>query len=342
MLYRLKRTLLNKEQQTINQYKEVLVFPGQYDLKDINNLFSQDTCFSFDIAYDIEDPVDLEPFKKRIRAIIISTSSNLFTKNGSSDLDELISCIRPLEPEIFLLKENRGGSRLFSFANGFTEEIPAVLGSTVNSVGVGDVYSSVLVALRNKGWKEAGWRGASAATCYSQTTFPDDFRRDLQRFLKLPLDTLISLGGTSLPWHSRQNHSIYLAAPDFTDVEKPEIDFAIEALEYHNFLIRRPIVENGELTQESNFSQLQETFHKDFDLLDKCDAVFAIPIGRDPGTLVETGIAIASGLPVITFDPRAENANTMVIAGSYTYSSNFDDCLNGLFEVLSRKRREAG
>ncbi len=64
--------------------------------------------------------------------------------------------------------------------------------------------------------------------------------------------------------------------------------------------------------------------------------MFAIPIERDPGTLVEIGLAIEMRKPVVTFDPRDENRNTMVVRGSASYSSDLDVCLNGTFDALSK------
>ena len=84
---------------------------------------------------------------------------------------------------------------------------------------------------------------------------------------------------------------------------------------------------------------MQLTYAKDFELLDKCEAVIAVPLDRDPGTLVEVGLAISMGKPVITYDPRRENKNTMVMAGSDTYSDKLDTCLNGLFSALSNIRK---
>jgi hypothetical protein len=66
--------------------------------------------------------------------------------------------------------------------------------------------------------------------------------------------------------------------------------------------------------------------------------VFAVPTGRDPGTLVEIGLAIEASVPVVVYDPARECANTMVIAGSSLYSENLDACLNAVFSLLSRKR----
>lgn len=62
--------------------------------------------------------------------------------------------------------------------------------------------------------------------------------------------------------------------------------------------------------------------------------MFAVPTDRDPGTLVEVGLAIAAGIPVVVFDPGSEAANTMVMAGADHYSTNLDLCLNSVFFML--------
>lgn len=322
----------------LRSYRKVVVFPGKFDVSTLLDRFSPDTKFAFDVAYDIANLKSLQPFRERVEVIILSTSSPLFAALGKDKVDGLISEVRTLTPEVFLLKENRGGSRLFNFLDGSVEEIPASLGKTVNSVGVGDVYSAVMLGFSDKGWAEAAWRGCQAATAYAQTTYPDDFRRDVQRAFALPVDVLRELGGTILPWHDRPGFSIYLAGPDFSYFRKPELDAAVESLKYHNFTVRRPIQENGELARPVSRGALVRTYNLDYQLLRECAAVFAIPLERDPGTLVEIGMAIVLGKPVITFDPRRENENTMVVAGSSVYSADLDTCLNGTFEALAKLR----
>lgn len=325
----------------LDSYKKIVIFPGKFDISLLLGKFSPDARFSIDIAYDVNTLSELHAFKGRLDAIIISTSSPLFAAIGNANVDDLIAEVKTVSPDVFLLKENRGGSRLFNLLDGSIEEIPASLGKTVNSVGVGDVYSAVMVGMSKKGWIEAAWRGFQTATIYSQTTYPDDIKRDVQRNFNLSLEVLHALGGTMLPWHDRQLFSIYLAGPDFSYVEKQELDCAANSLTYHNFKVRRPIQENGELACPASQADLMRTYRLDYQLLMECDAVFAIPLGRDPGTLVEIGMAIALGKPVITFDPRKENNNTMVIVGSYVYSANLDECLNGTFDALAKLRAKS-
>lgn len=325
----------------LERYKKIIVFPGKYDINGLLERFSPEAKLALDIAYDVKDFSSLQAFKGRLHAIIISTSSPLFLAAGMEKIGDLISEVKALLPDVFLLKENRGGSRLFNLLDGTVEEIPASLGKTVNSVGVGDVYSAVMYGFSGKGWGEAAWRGCQAATVYSQTTYPDDLKRDIQRGFNLSVETLRTLGGTILPWHDRQRFSIYLAGPDFSYVQKPELDRVVDSLEYHNFLVRRPILENGELERPANQADLRRAYGMDYHLLNECDALFAVPLGRDPGTLVEIGMAVALGKPVITFDPRNENNNTMVVVGSFVYSADLDECLNGVFDALAKLRAES-
>ncbi|WP_321938071.1 nucleoside 2-deoxyribosyltransferase [Burkholderia cepacia] len=325
----------------LDAYQKVIVFPGRFNINELASAFSQDARVSFDVAYDLDDLSSLEAYSGRMQALIISTSSSLFERLGKDDVGGLTAAAKKLSPDVLLLKENRGGSRLFDFRDGGVEEIPATLGKTVNSVGVGDVYTAVMVGLSHKGWSEAAWRACQAATAYSQSTFPDDIKRDVQRGFLLPLDALQSLGGTVLPWHDRPRYSIYLAGPDFSYVEKPEIDRAADSLKYHNFKVRRPIQENGELKRPASEADLRRTYYMDCQLLEECDAVFAIPFDRDPGTLVEIGMAIQMDKPVITYDPRRQNENTMVVVGSSVYSADLETCLNGTFDALAKLRAES-
>lgn len=325
---------------SLSGYQEVLVFPGSYDLSAVRPSLGDNARVSFDIAYDADDFSVLSAFSGHLGAVIISTSSPLFAQTACLSVEPMLDSAMKLGAEVFLLKENRGGSRLFDLRTHSVEEIPATLSSTVNSVGVGDVYSAVMIGFQARGWVEAGWRGAKAATVYSQTTFPDDFRRDTKRELALSLKELRDLGGTILPWHDRPRFQIYLAAPDFSYLHKPEIEHAVAALSYHNFSVRRPVLENGELPMGSSEGVLFKTYAADVALLEECQVVFAIPLERDPGTLIEMGMAMAVDKPVVTYDPRRQNENTMVIGGSTSYSDNLDTSLNALFMMLSDLRKE--
>lgn len=321
---------------TTSRFQEVLMFPGSYDLRAVCRMLPSSATLSLDVAYDLNDPSILSGLTQPIRAIFLSTSSTLFHALEDKNVLGVAAMFAKASPSIVVLKENRGGARMLKCATGEVEAIPAQLGATVNSVGVGDVFAAAFTTFASRDVVEAAWRASYAAAAYSQTTYPDQLKSYVERDLKLGLDDLRQLSGTLLSWEGRNAMPIYLAAPDFKEGERAAIDDAVAALTYHNFAVRRPVVENGELPPGSPLPILQQTYLADHELLKKCALVFAIPIRRDPGTLVEIGIAVEANIPVVVFDPRAENTNTMVMGSAARYSSDLEACVSAVFEVLGR------
>ncbi|WP_227590651.1 nucleoside 2-deoxyribosyltransferase [Cereibacter sphaeroides] len=336
-----KKVLTFDLDEKLRGFKNIVVYPGTFDFEGIVKNLDSDAKITVDIAYDVNDADELSRVYGASHALAISTSSELFSSLALENLGPLLKACKTRSAKHLLLKENRGGSRLFDLESGESWEIPATLARTVNSVGVGDVYTAVFAALIDHGALTAALRGMQAATRYAQTTFPDDFKRDVQRDFKLTPDEVLSLGGVLLPWHDRPHFEIYLAAPDFSYMEKAEVDAAVEALLYHNFTVRRPVQDNGEACPGTPAEDLRSYYDRDVELLRRCSLVFAVPLNRDPGTLVEIGLAIAAGTPVVTYDPRQENNNTMVICGSDAYSDDLDQCLNSTFELLAKLREQA-
>lgn len=317
------------------EFDQIVVFPGRYDLNKVLQAAGPSACVTLDAAYDMGEASLRELANRRVSRLVLSTSSELFMGLASHDVTPLLELARQVGVAHLLLKENRGGSRLFDLRSGRAEHITATLDVTVNSVGVGDAFTAVFGCFDGT-VRDAAWRGMQVATVYSQTTWPDDLRRDVQREFRLTVDNVRQLGGVTLPWHVRPMLPIYLAAPDFSYASRREIDVALFALEYHNFRVRRPVQENGEADPNAPLESLAPFFFKDVELLRECAAVFAIPLDRDPGTLVEMGMAMEMGKPVITYDPRHENRNTMVVQGSASYSADLDISLNAVFESLGR------
>ena len=116
--------------------------------------------------YDVNDLDSLRRLQRRIGAILISTSSDLFRQLSSRPLSEFGSLFNDLGSTSVVLKENRGGARVFH--DGRVEPVPALLGKTVNSVGVGDVFSAAYVGLQELGIVEAAWRAGRARRWWTQ------------------------------------------------------------------------------------------------------------------------------------------------------------------------------
>jgi nucleoside 2-deoxyribosyltransferase len=321
-------------------YRDILIFPGSYDLGKACETLPATALLHLDVAYDLDNPGLLAELTQTVHTILISTSSPLFKSITDGGLQELSRAFESCAPATLILKENRGGARMVIAASTQIVALPAQLGSTINSVGVGDVFAAAYLAHLNRGCVEAGWRATYAAAAYSQTTYPDLFKTYVQRDLKLTITEMRQLWGVFLPWEMRRQYPIYLAAPDFSYADRRAIDKAITSLCYHNFIVRRPVIENGEVPVGSSPAVLLNVYQADHDLLRQCALVFAVPTGRDPGTLVEVGIAIEAGIPVVVYDPIGENTNTMVMAGTQHYSADLDSCLNSVFTLLSGAEKQ--
>jgi nucleoside 2-deoxyribosyltransferase len=332
---------LNNLTTALEHTEDVLIFPGAFSLPDVCAMLPTAARLHIDVAYDVERPNTLEELNRSIETILISTSSPLFAKIKDQSLNGVAAAFAGCKPKYVILKQNRGGTELLdcSIASPYVEALPAQLGTTINSVGVGDVFAATFLTTLPGGATAAGWRATYAAAAYSQTTYPDLFKTYVERDQNLSLDEMTSLWGTFLPWSARRAVQIYFAAPDFAKANRKAIDAALDALAYHNFAPRRPVVENGELPPNSDATTLRTIYVKDCELLKQCRLVFAVPTERDPGTLVEIGIAIEAGIPVVTYDPSGKNNNTMVIAGSSFYSPDLDACLNATFQLLSQRQK---
>jgi nucleoside 2-deoxyribosyltransferase len=336
-----KTVQLNDVSTALKHAEEVLIFPGTFSLADVCAMLPPTARLHVDVAYDLETPKTLAEVNRSIEAVLISTSSPLFARTADQTVNGIATAFTACEPKYVVLKQNRGGTELLDCSNAahHVEALPAQLGTTINSVGVGDVFAAAFLTVLPEGAATAGWRATYAAAAYSQTTYPDIFKKYVERDQRLTLDEMVSLWGTFLPWSARPAVQIYFAAPDFANADRTAIDEALKSLAYHNFVPRRPVVENGELPPNSDAATLRTVYEKDYELLKKCTLVFAVPTERDPGTLVEIGIAIEAGIPVVTYDPSSKNNNTMVIAGSSFYSSDLDACLNATFQLLSQRQK---
>jgi hypothetical protein len=124
--------------QTFTGVRDVLIFPGAFELGAVCRLLPRSAAIHIDAAYDVKSIRELYSIGRSIQTIFISTSSILFQKVANFNPRPLVNQIRRLGAEVLVLKENRGGSRVFIVQTRTVEQVPAILRSTANSVGVGD------------------------------------------------------------------------------------------------------------------------------------------------------------------------------------------------------------
>ena len=281
---------------------DILIFPGRYEKKQIMDCLSDyKGRVHIDFHYDSDDI--LNGFESEIETILLSTSSDFFKKNSGGRLDCLIERFSKHSVNNFLVKENRGGSYCYSSKDQKTYESASYCVKTMHSVGVGDVYDAIFIStLFGDNINKRMSLSALCAARYAETMDYVKFKENAQLMLN-NIDELASLKSIRLSWESRKEKNIYLAAPDFPEIDIKLLNKLNDCLRYHNFKTRLPIRENGLVKKAMKFEEELTYYQNDVRLLDICDLLIAVLLYNDPGTLVELGMFKQTGKPTIIYDP---------------------------------------
>ncbi|MDL2290356.1 nucleoside 2-deoxyribosyltransferase [Paludibacteraceae bacterium OttesenSCG-928-F17] len=332
-------TYVSSSELNLKEFEEILVVSGSYSLSVINEYFSNEAKIHIDVANNILSLSEIDILNNKIETVFISTSSDIFKKYYEDNKDDfsIINFFQQFNVETVVLKENRGGSRAFIRKELTCIHISSQTQPIAHSVGVGDAYNAVYVSSYRIHPVEDALNLASwIAAEYAKTTYVNDFKKMVQRIVKIPIDSLKNMGGCLLPWEKRKEYHIYIAAPDFDFIDTKLIDLLENNFLYHNFVPHRPIKENGQMEQNANLARKQELFVKDMQLIDKCTMLIAVLLYNDPGTLIEIGIAVERGIPVVVFDPNKTATNCMLTQAPDLLTSDIDELITFVFNQYGR------
>ena len=318
----------------LNVFEELMFISGNYDMNKVLSFIVADRKVHCDVANNVKDVKEL-PQGRLFETLFISTSSNIF-KNQYIGFDSFCDLLKPYANRI-VLKENRGGSRVFDTLLGEVHHIPSQTLPITHSVGVGDVYDVVSIAVSCDSYHNQLVLASWVAMEYALTTFPDNFKNSVKRLLKIPLSILKAQGGCVLPWDVRQNCQIYIAAPDFSFADTKQIDLLCDSLEYHHFVPRRPIKENGQMSEGADKKERLGLFCADMSLLGECNMLIAVLLYNDPGTLIEIGLAAQRGIPTLVYDPNKIADNCMLTELPTLISCDMDEILAKVFTEYSKQ-----
>lgn len=324
--------------QVLNDFEptDIIIFPGRYgNAKILSDLSDYEGQIYIDMNYDCDDILDLDTIK--IQTVFLSTSSTSFKEFFKEvSYDNLISYFGKMNVSQLLIKENRGGSWLYDFREKTSYEAPAYIGTTIHSVGVGDVYDIAFISEMSRNniagnMAFAAWMSSLYAQTLQQEKFKDNVELVVQN-----IQEFVELEGIRVPWNERVNYPIYMAAPDFDYVDTRELDSLEESLLYHNFKPRRPIQENGQVNEDMNINEERTIFASDMKLLSECKIMIATLLYNDQGTLVEIGNYQANEKPIILYDPYIKMDN-MFLKNSCTYYCNTkSQVIDVVFTEVSR------
>ncbi len=319
----------------VGSFDELMMFSGNYDMNLVLSYTKASQLIHSDVANNVKQ-VDQLPIGRKLNSLFISTSSNLFL-NSFTDINEFFASLTPYAERI-VLKENRGGSRVFDTETGQIYSIPSQTSTIVHSVGVGDVFDCAVIAAPASSFQERLYLAPWVSMHYAKTTFCDDFKRAVSGILKTPIATLMEYdGGCILPWEIRQRCNVYIAAPDFDFMDTRPVDFLCNSMLYHNFIPRRPILEVGQMSADADKRERQGLFHGDLAILAECNMLVAVLLNNDPGTLIEIGMSIQRGLPTLVYDPYGIATNCMLTESPTLLSNDMDAIISRMFIEYSKQ-----
>ncbi|MBR1492744.1 MAG: nucleoside 2-deoxyribosyltransferase [Bacteroidaceae bacterium] len=320
----------------LNDYNELVFISGNYDMEKVLNSLEGGKRIHCDVANNVDDITGL-PTDYQFETLFVSTSSNLF-KNHYSEFDAFCDLLKPYTRRI-VLKENRGGSRVYDSISNETYQVPSQTSPITHSVGVGDVYDVVSITAPYDNYSEKLLMASWVAMEYAMTTFPDNFKNSVKNLLNIPIVDLKNQGGCILPWEIRENCQIYIAAPDFSFVDTKQIDVLCDSLSYHHFVARRPIKENGQMQEGADKKERIGLFCADMKLLSECNMLIAVLLYNDPGTLLEIGLAAQKGIPTLVYDPEGMADNCMLTELPTLVSNDLDKIIAKVFIEYSKMYR---
>lgn len=315
---------------------DILLFPGRFDCRKVMaTLEKYPGRVHIDVHYDSEGILDHT--NRKIETVFTSTSSTTFVYNCHGDVEKLLQFYKKYNVQKLLLKENRGGSRCYLLPTNTQVDTYAYYVPEMHSVGVGDVYDAIFIS-RIFG-DEIQTQMVFSSLCaakYAETMSFDRFKKNVQSVYD-NIDEWKTLKGVRLAWEKRKGLNIYLAAPDFPDVDTGLLDVLYNNLCYHNFSPRRPIKENGLVTQDLSEEDKVLIYQKDCSLLNECVLLIAVLLTNDPGTLVELGMFKQAGKPTIIFDPYHYCTNMFVSHTADYLCYKITDVMDAVFLCLGEK-----
>jgi nucleoside 2-deoxyribosyltransferase len=318
-----------------NEVGSILVLPGSYSLHSCLkqlSLYPPEVKVYIDIANELYNIRDLSSLDRKFSCTFNSTSCSHAEFNKDLLFDWNI--ISQYTDE-YILKENRGGGRLYDMDG--RHDYPAFVRRVSHSIGVGDAFDVAYIYFNNLLPKNLLLRRSSfIAALYGSTSFPDDLYDSIQNFMEDP-SFADSLWGLRVPWEMRPNYKIYVAGPDFDWVDTNEIRKVESALKYHNYDPCLPIKAFGQLSSASTQQEISHVFESDILKIQDSDLIIVVILNGDSGTLVELGYGVGIGKKVIVYDPNRISTNPMVTLLSHSYLSEIEDLLNEVFNYASHK-----
>jgi nucleoside 2-deoxyribosyltransferase len=314
---------------------DVLIMAGYYDTEEVARTAGRAGArLHCDTQYEANVSLLAAAAERPLDTVFVSTSSAVFTETGGGDPDRLRTAVGSRVARNILLKENRGGSRLIGEGGDTLGEGAAFPTTTAHSIGVGDCFDCAWILAPDdehptKRLTRASYLASLYASTWSHTNFVANARGAVAR------DSLVTeLSGVRFPWELRPLERIYIAAPDFPDIDTRSLDELEHALQYHNFSPIRPVRECGLYKTDMNAEEVGQLYACDRALLDSAALVIAVPLFVDPGTYTELGVAHALGIPTVLWDRSRAMRNVFAAKTATRVCHTLGEVIDATFALM--------
>ncbi len=220
----------------------------------------------------------------------------------SRNVDPLLGATELLEggkAEVVVVKSGPQGAWILE--PGQKSHVPAFQSETVWTIGTGDVFAAVFAAqwgVHGKSAVEAAHLASLAVATYVNTQI-------------LPVPTVAELRSLKAKEVVLRKGKVYLAGPFFCAARRWIVDEARRYLLDFGMDVFSPVHDVGR-------GPAAIVAPKDLEALRKCDIVFALLDGMDPGTVFEAGYATAIGKPIYAVAQSVAEEDLKMFHGSGT------------------------
>lgn len=253
-------------------------------------------------VYDPQSAFEPEPFaangSRAARLAVVGNRAEIARLGGDSDpLAAARELVGNGTAEVVIVKAGALGA--FVVEAGGVAEVPAYRSGRVWTIGSGDVFAAVFAAC----WGVREMAAPDAADLASRAV------AEYADSMALPVRTAEDLRGATHAPVQASRGLVYLAAPFFTVPQRWFVDEARRHLRELGQDVFSPVHDVGP-------GPAEVVAPADIDGIVRCDAMFAILDGLDPGTIFEIGYARALGKPVHVLAQQVGEEDLKMISGS--------------------------
>jgi len=255
------------------------------------------------VVYDPQSPHAPTGFRRdgssAARLAFLGNTREIMRLANVSDVDDAAALVRSEQgAEVLIVKMGLRGCRVYS-ETGVTH-VPAYRSSLSWTIGSGDLFAAAFFyfwGMHRVDAPRAADGASRAVAVYAQ-------------YRSVPVISVDLFTNSDLQAVRVKEGRVYLAGPFFNLQQRWMIEEARTAFLRAGFQVASPLHDVGVVGTPEDIA------HKDLELLERCDRVFALVDDGDIGTIFEVGWARRNRIPVVAFGQRISLEDRKMLVGT--------------------------